>query len=69
MIRLKTKHLDVLSNPDHRWVVTKPNKISKLDNTKVLTSEELYNSDKPYAIPTIFKTSFSREESSFSTFS
>ena len=51
MIRLKTKHLDVLSTPDHRWVVTKPNKISKLDNTKVLTSEELYNSDKPYAIP------------------
>lgn len=51
MIRLKTKHLDVLSTPDHRWVVTKPNKISKLDNTKVLTSDELYNSDKPYAIP------------------
>lgn len=51
MIRLKTKHLDVLSTPDHRWVVTKPNKISKLNNTKVLTSEELYNSDKPYAIP------------------
>ena len=51
MIRLKTKHLDVLSTPDHRWVVTKPNKISKLDNTKVLTSEELYNSDKLYAIP------------------
>lgn len=51
MVRLKTKHLDVLSTPDHRWVVTKPNKISKLDNTKVLTSEELYNSDKPYAIP------------------
>ena len=51
MIRLKTKHLDVLSTPDHRWVVTKPNKISKLDNTEVLTSEELYNSDKPYAIP------------------
>lgn len=51
MIRLKTKHLDVVSTPDHRWVVTKPNKISKLDNTKVLTSEELYNSDKPYAIP------------------
>lgn len=51
MIRLKTKHLDVLSTPDHRWVVTKPNKISKLDNTKVFTSEELYNSDKPYAIP------------------
>lgn len=51
MIRLKTKHLDVLSTPDHRWVVTKPNKISKLDNTKVLTSEELYNSDRPYAIP------------------
>lgn len=51
MIRLKTKHLDVLSTPDHRWVVTKPNKISKLDNTKVLTSEELYNSDKSYAIP------------------
>lgn len=51
MIRLKTKHLDVLSTPDHRWVVTKPNKVSKLDNTKVLTSEELYNSDKPYAIP------------------
>lgn len=51
MIRLKTKHLDVLSTPDHRWVVTKPNKISKLDNTKVLTSEELYDSDKPYAIP------------------
>lgn len=51
MIRLKTKHLDVLSTPDHRWVVTKPNKIPKLDNTKVLTSEELYNSDKPYAIP------------------
>ena len=51
MIRLKTKHLDVLSTPDHRWVVTKLNKISKLDNTKVLTSEELYNSDKPYAIP------------------
>ena len=51
MIRLNTKHLDVLSTPDHRWVVTKPNKISKLDNTKVLTSEELYNSDKPYAIP------------------
>lgn len=51
MIRLKTKHLDVLSTPDHRWVVTKSNKISKLDNTKVLTSEELYNSDKPYAIP------------------
>lgn len=51
MVRLKTKHLDVLSTPDHRWVVTKPNKISKLDNTEVLTSEELYNSDKPYAIP------------------
>lgn len=51
MVRLKTKHLDVLSTPDHRWVVTKPNKISRLDNTKVLTSEELYNSDKPYAIP------------------
>lgn len=51
MIRLKTKHLDVLSTPDHRWVVTKPNKISKLDKTEVLTSEELYNSDKPYAIP------------------
>lgn len=51
MIRLKTKHLDVLSTPDHRWVVTKPNKISKLDKTEVLTSDELYNSDKPYAIP------------------
>lgn len=51
MIRLKTKHLDVLSTPDHRWVVTKPNKISKLNKTEVLTSEELYNSDKPYAIP------------------
>ena len=51
MIRLKTKHLDVLSTPDHRWVVTKPNKISKLDKTEVLTSNELYNSDKPYAIP------------------
>lgn len=51
MIRLKTKHLDVLSTPDHRWVVTKPNKISKLNKTEVLTSDELYNSDKPYAIP------------------
>lgn len=51
MVRLKTKHLDVLSTPDHRWVVTKPNKISNLKNTEVLTSEELYNSDKPYAIP------------------
>lgn len=51
MIRLKTKHLDVLSTPDHRWVVTKPNKISKLDKTEVLTSDDLYNSDKPYAIP------------------
>lgn len=51
MIRLKTKHLDVLSTPDHRWVVTKPSKISHLDKTEVLTSEELYNSDKPYAIP------------------
>lgn len=51
MVRLKTKHLDVLSTPDHRWVVTKPNKISKLDKTEVLTSDELYNSDKPYAIP------------------
>ena len=51
MIRLKTKHLDILSTPDHRWVVTKPNKISKLDKTEVLTSDELYNSDKPYAIP------------------
>lgn len=51
MIRLKTNHLDVLSTPDHRWVVTKPNKISKLNKTEVLTSEELYNSDKPYAIP------------------
>lgn len=51
MIRLKTKHLEVLSTPDHRWVVTKPNKISKLDKTEVLTSDELYNSDKPYAIP------------------
>lgn len=51
MIRLKTKHLDVLSTPDHRWVVTKPNKISKLDKTEVLTSDELYNSDKLYAIP------------------
>ena len=51
MIRLKTKHLDVLSTPDHRWVVTKSNKISKLNKTEVLTSEELYNSDKPYAIP------------------
>jgi DNA polymerase I-like protein with 3'-5' exonuclease and polymerase domains len=51
MIRLKTKHLDVLSTPDHRWVVTKPNKIFKLNKTEVLTSDELYNSDKPYAIP------------------
>lgn len=51
MIRLKTKHLDVSSTPDHRWVVTKPNKISKLNKTEVLTSDELYNSDKPYAIP------------------
>jgi DNA polymerase I-like protein with 3'-5' exonuclease and polymerase domains len=51
MIRLNTKHLDVLSTPDHRWVVTKPNKISKLNKTEVLTSDELYNSDKPYAIP------------------
>lgn len=51
MIRLKTNHLDVLSTPDHRWVVTKPNKISKLNKTEVLTSDELYNSDKPYAIP------------------
>jgi DNA polymerase I-like protein with 3'-5' exonuclease and polymerase domains len=51
MVRLKTKHLDVLSTPDHRWVVTKPNKISKLNKTEVLTSDELYNSDKPYAIP------------------
>jgi DNA polymerase I-like protein with 3'-5' exonuclease and polymerase domains len=51
MIRLKTKHLDVLSTPDHRWVVTKSNKISKLNKTEVLTSDELYNSDKPYAIP------------------
>lgn len=51
MIKLKTKHLDVLSTPDHRWVVTKPNKISKLNKTEVLTSDELYNSDKPYAIP------------------
>lgn len=51
MIRLKTKHLDVLSTPDHRWVVTKPNKISNLKNTQVLTSEELYNSTNPYAIP------------------
>lgn len=51
MIRLKTKHLDVLSTPDHRWVVTKPNKISKLNKTEVLTSDELYNSDKSYAIP------------------
>lgn len=51
MIRLKTKHLDVLSTPDHRWVVTKPNKISKLNKTEVLTSDELYNSDKPHAIP------------------
>lgn len=51
MIRLKTKHLDVLSTPDHRWVVTKPNKTSKLNKTEVLTSDELYNSDKPYAIP------------------
>lgn len=51
MIRLKTKHLDVLSTPDHRWIVTKPNKISKLNKTEVLTSDELYNSDKPYAIP------------------
>lgn len=51
MVRLKTKHLDVLSTPDHRWVVTKPKKISNLKDTSVLTSEELYNSDKPYAIP------------------
>lgn len=51
MIRINTKHLDVLSTPDHRWIVTKPNKISNLKNTQVLTSEELYQSNKPYAIP------------------
>lgn len=51
LIRLKTKHLDVLSTPDHRWVVTSTRRISDLTSTKVKTSEELLNSRRSLAIP------------------
>ena len=51
MVRLKTKHLDVLSTPDHRWYVSRPNLISNLSNLREMTSEQLYKSDKPWAIP------------------
>lgn len=51
MVRLKTKHLDVLSTPDHRWYVSRPNLISNLSNLREMTSEQLYQSDKPWAIP------------------
>lgn len=51
LIRLKTKHLDVLSTPDHRWVVTSTRRISDLTSTKIKTSEELLNSRRSLAIP------------------
>lgn len=51
LIRLKTKHLDVLSTPDHRWVVTSTKRISDLTSTKVKTSEELLNSRRGLVIP------------------
>lgn len=51
MVRIKSKHLDVLSTPDHRWVVTPTKSISDLTSTKVMTSEELFESTRSFAIP------------------
>lgn len=51
MVRIKSKHLDVLSTPDHRWVVTHTKRISDLTSTKVMTSEELFRSKRSLAIP------------------
>ena len=51
MVRIKSKHLDVLSTPDHRWVVTSTKRIGDLTSTKVMTSEELFESKRSLAIP------------------
>ena len=51
LVRFKTKHLDVLSTPDHRWVVSSTKRISALTSTRIKTSEELLNSRRSLAIP------------------
>lgn len=51
LVRFKTKHLDVLSTPDHRWVVSSTKRISDLTSTRIKTSEELLNSRRSLAIP------------------